>query len=152
VKHAIDPSKRILVYTFYGPRHATPESPSAASRTLPGFISEQYAPEWTITRLSPSERTGRVSEYKIEVKGMGTMEIRKDWQRWTVFLPAQDGRAAMKVIVEASKRTPWTTRSEIAGPEGLFILWEPSQWVLTQIQVLLKDWERYCHCNSHFSL
>jgi hypothetical protein len=48
------------------------------------------------------------------------MEIMKDRQLWTVHIPADPttGQEAMELVVEATKRTPWTTKSPISGPEG----------------------------------
>jgi hypothetical protein len=119
VKTAIDPSKRVLVYVLYAPGHSSPDSPNTSLKSG-GFVREMYAPGWEVKQLHPSSGTGKVAEYTIEVAGIGSMEIKKDMQRWSVHLPAgEDDQPPMTLLVETTERTAWTTKHEISGPEGL---------------------------------
>lgn len=108
-----------MVLALYAPGHLDPASTSAAAKHPGGFKRELTASEWTVTRSSERE-VGRVEEWKIEVQGIGSMEVGKDWQRWVVHMPPENGSDGemMDLVVETKQRTPWTSVSEVAGPEG----------------------------------
>jgi hypothetical protein len=93
-----------------------------SAKKLKGFVREQYASDWTVTQHNSFKGTGKLAEYTIEVGNIGKMEIRKDMQRWTVNLPAEEDMPASTLVVEATKRAAWSSTSEVAGPEGILHL------------------------------
>lgn len=140
VKTAVDSSRRIMVYVLYAPGHLPPHSAAAASHQPGGFMRELTAPRWTVTRNS-APCIGEVEEWKIDVEGIGSMEVGKARQRLVVHIPSEDavGGDVMDLVVESTQRTPWTTSSEVAGPEGKV---ERSPKSPNHRQLMQSDWLR----------
>jgi hypothetical protein len=120
VQTAVDPAARVMVYVLYAPAHVPPHAPQADAQRPRGFMRELTAPGWNITRKG-QRGTGRTEEWKVDVDGVGSMEIGRDVQRWVVHIPPEEeGADWMDLVVETRDRTPWTAQSEVAGPEGSF--------------------------------
>jgi hypothetical protein len=120
VKHAIDPNSRVMVYVLWAPGHQAPQNLSASPQDPCGFASELLSSSWKVIKQNEA-LLGDVHEWKVQVEGIGTMEIGRQRQKWTVHIPADQtsGHGPLELLIETTKRTPWTTESRIAGPEGV---------------------------------
>jgi hypothetical protein len=124
VKHAIDPNSRVMVYVLYAPGHVPPRESGASLQDPHGFTCELLSSGWKIIGNDATPVKDDLQEWKVQVEGVGTMEIGRHTQLWTVHIPAHQsaGHGDLELVVETTKRTPWTTESIIAGPEGSQLL------------------------------
>jgi hypothetical protein len=133
VKDAIDPDSRVMVYVLWAPGHQPPHDPSAASHDPHGFFCELLSSGWKVVKKDDTV-VSDVQEWKVQVEGIGTMEIDRHRQKWTVHIPAEQtsGHGPLELVIETTQRTPWTTESRIAGPEGAVISMNVSEGFLIQ--------------------
>jgi hypothetical protein len=109
-----------MVYVLYAPGHVPPHGIQAASHKPPGFFCELRSPGWKVVKSGATMAKGEVEEWKVHVEGIGTMDIGRDKQKWTVHIPSEEtwGQGPLELVIETTQRTPWTTKSLISGPEG----------------------------------
>jgi hypothetical protein len=110
-----------MVYVLYAPGHVPPHNINKDNlKSVNGFSCELWSSGWKHIATQGANAKDDVKEWKVQVENVGTMQIGRDRQSWTVQMPAEltMGNGALELVVETTQRTPWTTRSLISGPEG----------------------------------